>query len=99
MRFPPVYESKATQKFRRSYLLFQNMLRANGLDFQRHYTASAACVPSRTSLVTGHYPLLHGVSQTYGGAKSAADPDVFWLDPSSVPTFGNYFRAAGYRTY
>ncbi len=99
MRFPPVYESAATQKFRRNYLLLQNLLRANGLDFQRHYTASAACAPSRTSILTGHYPSLHGVSQTYGGAKQSADPDVFWLDPNSVPTFGNYFRAAGYRTY
>jgi len=99
MRFPPVYESDDTKKFRQDYLTFQNTLRGNGIEFQRHYAASAACVPSRASILTGHYPSLHGVSQTYGGAKEAADPEVFWLDPNTVPTFGNYFREAGYRTY
>jgi choline-sulfatase len=99
MRFPPVYESDATREFRERYLQFQNMLLANGLDFQRHYTASAACVPARTCILTGHYPSLHGVSQTTGAAKESCEPDVFWLGPDSVPTFGDYFRAAGYRTY
>jgi choline-sulfatase len=100
MRFPPVYESDYTKQYRRDHLDFQNTLLANGLDFQRHYVASAACVPSRASILTGHYPSLHGASQTAGGgAKEACDPDVFWLDPDSVPTFGDYFRAAGYRTY
>src|SRR3712207_8696450 len=31
--------------------------------------------------------------------KAPPDPDVFWLDPSTVPTLGSYFRAAGYRTF
>ena len=61
--------------------------------------ASVACVPSRTSLLTGHYPSLHGVSQTDGAAKSATEPDMFWLDASTVPTLGDYFRTAGYETY
>jgi choline-sulfatase len=100
MRFPPVYESDALKRFRRRYLKTQNLLRANGLEFERHYVASSACVPSRASILTGHYPSLHGATQTAGGgAKEAWDGDVFWLDPNSVPTFGNYFRAAGYRTY
>ena len=99
MRFPPVYESEATREFRRKYLQTQNLLRSNGVEFEHHYVASAACVPSRASLLTGHYPSLHGTSQTYGGAKDASDPGVFWLDPDGVPTFGDYFRAAGYRTY
>ena len=99
MRFPPYYESDFTRQFREAHLEFQNTLLANGLDFHRHYIMSAACVPSRACLVTGHYPSLHGTSQTYAGAKEAFDPDVFWLDPNSVPTFGNYFRAAGYLTF
>jgi choline-sulfatase len=100
MRFPPVYESDALKRFRRRYLKTQNLLRANGLEFERHYVASSACVPSRASILTGHYPSLHGATETAGGgAKEAWDGDVFWLDPNSVPTFGNYFRAAGYRTY
>ena len=99
MRFPSVYESEALKTFRQQHLTTQNQLREGGIEFTRHYAASSACSPSRACMLTGHYPSLHGVSQTYGGAKEACDPDVFWLDPNSVPTFGNYFRAAGYRTY
>ena len=90
MRFPPVYESDYTKQYRQDHLEFQNTLLTNGLDFHRHYVMSAACVPSRASILTGHYPSLHGASQTAGGgAKEAWDPDVFWLDPDSVPTFGD----------
>jgi choline-sulfatase len=99
MRFPPVYESEATKAFRQQYLKTQDFLRQSGVDFLRHYAASTACVPSRASIATGHYPSLHGVSQTTGAAKGPFDPDVFWLDPNSVPTYGDYFRAAGYSTF
>ena len=98
-RFPPVYESPQTQNYRQTFLKTQNLLRQNGVDFQRHYAASAACTPSRASIYTGQYPSLHGVTQTTGAAKESFDPDVFWLDPNSVPTLGDYFRAAGYQTY
>ncbi len=99
MRYAPVYESEATKAFRQQYLLTQNLLRQHGVEFHRHYAASVACSPSRASLYTGHYPSLHGVTETTGAAKEAFDPDVFWLDPNSVPTFGDYFRAAGYNTF
>ena len=99
MRFPTAYESEDLKAFRDELLPTQNLLRENGVEFTRHYAASSACSPSRTCLLTGHYPSLHAVSQTYGGAKEACDPEVFWLDPNTVPTLGNYFRAAGYRTY
>jgi choline-sulfatase len=99
MRFPPIYESNQLKAFRARYLKTQNFLRLNGVDFQRHYAASVACSPSRGSLFTGQYPSLHGVTQTTGAAKDAFDSDVFWLDPATVPTFGDYFRAAGYSTY
>jgi choline-sulfatase len=56
-------------------------------------------VPGRATLYTGHYPSLHGVTQTTGAAKESFDPDVFWLDPNGVPTMGDYFRAAGYATF
>ncbi len=99
MRFPPPYESAQTQAFRDTYLKTQNALRNQGLEFQRHYAASVACSPSRASIYTGQYPSLHGVTQTTGAAKASFDPDVFELDPNSVPTIGDYFRAAGYQTY
>ncbi len=99
MRFPPIYESQQTKSFRQKYLKTQNFLRRNGADFQRHYSPTVACVPCRASIYTGHYPSLHGATQTTGAAKESFDPDVFWLDPNSVPTLGDYFRAAGYQTF
>ncbi|HEV7766555.1 MAG TPA: sulfatase-like hydrolase/transferase, partial [Thermoanaerobaculia bacterium] len=60
---------------------------------------SAACAPSRTSIFTGQYPSLHGVTQTDGIGKTTWDPGMFWLDPDMVPTLGDYFRAAGYHTH
>jgi choline-sulfatase len=99
MRYPPVYESNALKRFRRRYLRTQDELRRHGVEFHRHYAASTACAPSRTSFWTGQYPSLHGVTNTTGAAKEAIEHDTFWLDPGSVPTMGDYFRAAGYRTY
>jgi choline-sulfatase len=99
MRYPPIYEAAGAKRFRQQYLLTQNALRAHGVEFHRHYVASTACAPSRASLFTGHYPSLHGVTNTDGAAKKANDPDVFWLDPAGVPTLGDYFRAGGYRTF
>lgn len=98
-RFPPIYESKEVRKWRKKNLIFHELMRKNGLEFMRHYIGSAACSPSRTTLFTGQYPSLHGVTQTTGAAKGAFDPDVFWLDSSTVPTMGDYFREAGYQTF
>ena len=98
-RYPTVYESDALKQFRKTYLPAQTALAERGLSFERHYIASVACVPSRTSLYTGHYPSLHGVANTDGAAKAANDPDMHWLLPGSVPTIGHYLRAGGYRTY
>jgi choline-sulfatase len=97
-RFPTIYESAALKDFRAKYLPAQGQLAQRGVSFHRHYIASVACVPSRTSLYTGHYPSLHGVANTDGAAKAANDPDMHWLPPGSVPTFGHYLRHGGYRT-
>ena len=69
------------------------------MSFRRHYTMSAACAPSRASLLTGQYPSLHGVTQTDGIAKSADSDEMSWLAPDTVPTLGDWFRAGGYRTF
>lgn len=98
-RYPTVYESAALKEFRANYLTAQAKLASRGVSFERHYVASVACVPSRTSLYTGHYPSLHGVANTDGAAKAADDPDMHWLLPGSVPTLGHYLRAGGYRTF
>lgn len=74
-------------------------LRQNGVALKTHYVASAACVPSRATLLTGQYPQVHGVSQTTGFFKSGDDPGFVFLDPNGVPTVGDWFLAAGYETY
>lgn len=98
-RFPTPYESPELKAFRRDYLQTQEKLRNTGIEFKRHYAATVACAPGRASLYTGHYPSLHGVTNTDGAAKDMSDPGMFWMDPNTVPTIGNYFRAAGYRTF
>lgn len=98
-RYPPFYETDEVKLFRKKNFKAQEAMRKEGIEFHRHYAAATACVPSRASFYTGQYPSLHGVTQTTGAAKGSFDPDVFWLDASSVPTMGDYFRAAGYRTF
>lgn len=98
-RYPPGYENEQIRAWRTTNLPARERLREHGLEFHRHYTGSTACVPARNTFYTGHYPSPHGGSQTDGAAKTATEPDIFWLDPNTVPTMGNYFRAAGYRTF
>jgi arylsulfatase A-like enzyme len=98
-RYPPPYESEAVAEFRRTQLPARERLRARSVELHRHYAASTACLPSRASLFTGQYPSLHGVTNTDGLAKSHTDPLMRWLDPSTVPTMGDWFRAAGYQTH
>ena len=98
-RHPPEYESSDVAAFRRDQLPGRRVLAERGVTLQRHYAASTACMPSRTSLFTGQYPSLHGVTSTDGLAKRAFEPDTFMLEPDSVPTAGHWFRAAGYRTF
>jgi arylsulfatase A-like enzyme len=98
-RYPPPYESDPVAAFRRDQLGVRESLRSAGVEFHRHYAGSTACTPSRATLFTGQYPSLHGVSSTDGVAKQANDPTMTWLDPDSVPTLGDWFRAGGYRTH
>ncbi|WLR58952.1 sulfatase-like hydrolase/transferase [Guptibacillus hwajinpoensis] len=98
-RYPTIYENEDIKKWSKENLLVQELLRENGFEFKNHYAGSTACSPSRTTLYTGQYPSLHGVTQTSGAAKTPFDPDMFWLDPNTVPTMGDYLRKAGYRTY
>ncbi|MGG1658978.1 sulfatase-like hydrolase/transferase [Brevibacillus sp. NRS-1366] len=98
-RYPPVYEEPGISAWRQDSLHAHSFLREHGLEFTRHYVGATACSPSRATLFTGQYPSLHGVTQTSGAAKRSADSDMFWLDKNTVPTMGDYFRAAGYRTF
>ncbi len=72
-------------------------LRKNAVFLRKHYLATAACSPSRTSIMTGQYPSLHGVTQVDGMFKEA--DEVEFLDPNGVPTVGDWFDAVGYDAY
>ena len=98
-RYPPPYETDAVKAFRKKQLTARESIRSRGLEFHRHYAGSTACTPSRATLFTGQYPSLHGVNSTDGTAKQNSDPGMHWLDPDSVPTLGDWFRAGGYRTH
>ena len=72
-------------------------LRQNAVVLKKHYTASAASVPSRSCIMTGQYSPVTGVEHTDGLFKSP--DDVPFLDSIGTPTIGDWFRAAGYTTH
>ncbi|OHU88637.1 MULTISPECIES: sulfatase-like hydrolase/transferase [Pseudoalteromonas] len=98
-RFPPTYENPEAKEYRLKNSESLMQMREHGIEFVNHNAASTACAPSRTSIYTGQYPSLHGVSQTPGIGKSSFDQNMFWLEPNTVPTMGSWFREAGYQTY
>ncbi len=65
-------------------------LAATGMRFTRAYAANPLCVPSRTSMYTGRYPVETGV-ETNDDLKPA-------LDPSKFPCMGTIFEQSGYET-
>ena len=98
-RAAPPYEGAELAAWREQALTGTRWFHDHGVSFERHYTGSLACVPSRPTLFTGQYPDLHGVTQTDGLGKMAEDSRMRWLRPGEVPTLGNWFRAAGYDTH
>ena len=98
-RAVPSYETDDVRAWRRRSLVGRQWFLDNGVDFRRHYVAATACVPSRPSLWTGHYPDLHGVTQTDGLGKQYDDSRLRSMRPGEVPTIGHWFRAAGYDTH
>ncbi|MCH9731797.1 MAG: sulfatase-like hydrolase/transferase [Actinomycetia bacterium] len=98
-RAAPPYETGPIANWRDQTLSGRKWFDEHGVSFARHYTGSLACVPSRPTIFTGHYPDLHGVTQTDGIGKAADDSRLRWLRRGEVPTLGNWFRAAGYDTH
>ena len=67
-------------------------LRADGLSFNRYYTHSSPCSPSRASLYTGQYLADHKV------VDNVSFPSHTALDPA-IPTVGSLLsETAGYRS-
>jgi hypothetical protein len=56
------------------------------LESYRHYTGSTACTPARNTFDTGHYPLAARPDpDRRRPAKTASEPNMFWLDPTPYP--------------
>ena len=82
----PPYETQEVIEWRDRTLAGRNWFKENGVCFNRHYTGSLACVPSRPTLFTGQFPDVHGVTQTNGLGKDEYDSRMRWLLPREVPT-------------
>ena len=98
-RAAPPYETDELRRWRRATLPGAGWFDDHGVSFDRHYTGSLACVPSRPTIFTGQFPDVHGVTQTDGLGKVADDSRMRWLRPGEVPTLGHWFRAGGYDTH
>ena len=98
-RAAPPYENSDITRWRAETLTGRAWFDEHALNFGRHYTGSLACVPSRPTIFTGHYPDVHGVTQTNGLGKMADDSRLRWLRAGEVPTLGHWFRAGGYDTH
>lgn len=73
-------------------------LAAEGTDFHQFYVANPVCSPSRTAVMTGHYPARYSIHEAIGPIrKNAEGGSADWLDPRA-PTLPRQLKAAGYTT-
>ena len=73
-------------------------LAKEGTDFHRFTTASGVCSPSRTAVMTGHFPARYNIDGHFAWVPSNARrgmPD--WLDPKA-PLLPRILQKAGYAT-
>ena len=73
-------------------------LAAEGTDFQRFSVASGVCSPSRTAVMTGHFPARYHIDGHFAYVPSnerRGMPD--WLSPKS-PLLPRFLQQAGYAT-
>jgi hypothetical protein len=73
-------------------------LAKEGTDFHRFTVASGVCSPSRTGVMTGHFPARYNIDGHFAWVPSNTKrgmPD--WLDPSAV-TIPKLLQKAGYAT-
>ncbi len=73
-------------------------LAKEGTDFHRFTVASGVCSPSRTAVMTGHFPARYNIDGHFAWVPSNAKrnmPD--WLNPEA-PLLTRFLQQAGYRT-
>lgn len=92
------YETLADNPFKQHFPGFLK-LREYATVLTNHTIAESACIPSRTSVMTGQYGTRTGVTQTDGLFKSGDARNFPWLPENGTPTMGDWFREAGYSTH
>jgi arylsulfatase A-like enzyme len=73
-------------------------LAKEGTDFYRFTVASGVCSPSRTAVMTGHFPARYNIDGHFAWVPSNAKrnmPD--WLDPKA-PLLSRFLKSGGYVT-
>ena len=73
-------------------------LAREGTDFHRFTVASGVCSPSRTAVMTGHFPARYNIDGHFAWVPSNAKrnmPD--WLDPKA-PLLSRFLKSGGYAT-
>jgi len=73
-------------------------LAKEGTDFHRFSVASGVCSPSRTAVMTGHFPARYNIDGHFAWVPSNAKrnmPD--WLDPQA-PLLSRFLQQSGYAT-
>jgi len=73
-------------------------LAAEGTDFHRFTVANGVCSPSRTAVMTGHFPARYNIDGHFAWVPSNAKrgmPD--WLSPKA-PLLPRFLQQAGYAT-
>ncbi len=73
-------------------------LAKEGTDFHRFTVASGVCSPSRTAVMTGHFPARYNIDGHFAWVPSNAKrnmPD--WLSPEA-PLLTRFLQQTGYRT-
>jgi len=73
-------------------------LASEGIDFQQFNVLNPVCSPSRTAMMTGHYPARYSIHEHFAAPlqnQTRGMPD--WLDPKA-PTLPRFFKQAGYST-
>ncbi len=73
-------------------------LAREGTDFHRFTVASGVCSPSRTAVMTGHFPARYNIDGHFAWVPSNAKrnmPD--WLDPKA-PLLSRFLKKGGYAT-
>ena len=73
-------------------------LAREGIDFENFAVCNPVCSPSRTAVMTGHFPARHSIHQHFASVEhhqKVGMPD--WLDPD-LPILPRMLKQAGYVT-